>query len=314
MLQRVPYLESITESSREENSTLDESLSDDALGPQNDTVSGCAWQENVSNCAICNSSLSKRRLNPRHHCRICGRCVCSACSPSTLQLDGFKGLQRACTPCVRDAQSIPVMKTRLNRLGQQLHCLAGTRRRAFTIGALEDVVVICEEATQPLEDLYDKHKAIEVQAEKDRAFAKQQLAEAEKAKADARQQCAKAEAERESRKQQEVRINAAQGFVVDLHKRLYAVLGDGQNLPTASASLEETLTLCEALLLHAEVKAQDEAQCRLREESEAAAHAEAPSDLATKHAQTSDCRSMTNPTDSAQQPREQTCIRRCSIM
>merc|ERR1719387_26887 len=132
------------------------------------------------------------------------------------------------------------MKTRLNRLGQQLHCLAGTRRRAFTIGALEDVVVICEEATQPLEDLYDKHKAIEVQAEKDRAFAKQQLAEAEKAKADARQQCSKAEAERESRKQQEVRINAA--------------LGDGQNSPTASASLEETLTLCEALLSHAEVK------------------------------------------------------------
>lgn len=49
---------------------------------------------------MCQKKVGKRHLNPRHHCRTCGRCVCGACSPSSVQLEGQKGLQRVCSPCI----------------------------------------------------------------------------------------------------------------------------------------------------------------------------------------------------------------------
>lgn len=60
------------------------------------------WSEAVA-CAVCGTSLGKRRLNPRHHCRLCGSSVCSSCSPSSIKLEGEKSLQRVCTPCVGSA-------------------------------------------------------------------------------------------------------------------------------------------------------------------------------------------------------------------
>lgn len=180
------------------------------------------------------------------------------------------------------------MKTRLSRLGQQLHCLADNRRRGcFSIGALEDALEICEQAIQPLEDAYDKHAATEVQAEQ--------------AKADAKQQRAEADAERALRKQQETRINAAQSCLIDLHKRLHAVLGDEQSLRSTPTTLEEALTSFEAMVSHAEARAQQELAAQLNS--------------VMKLDQSSiQCGSATNPADCAERPREQTCIRRCTIM
>jgi len=56
------------------------------------------WQLS-SNCSICGAALGKIRLKLRHHCRSCGRTVCSACSPHRMRLEGQVGQQRACNAC-----------------------------------------------------------------------------------------------------------------------------------------------------------------------------------------------------------------------
>merc|ERR1719454_1806224 len=58
------------------------------------------WQVNTPNCSICNVALGKRRLKPRHHCRVCGKCVCSKCSPNFISLPHTPGTHRACKLCV----------------------------------------------------------------------------------------------------------------------------------------------------------------------------------------------------------------------
>jgi hypothetical protein len=58
------------------------------------------WQGDSDTCGICGKALGKKRLTGRHHCRQCGKCVCSSCSPSSVQLDPKQGPQRTCTPCV----------------------------------------------------------------------------------------------------------------------------------------------------------------------------------------------------------------------
>mmetsp|Transcript_32872 Transcript_32872/g.83213 ORF Transcript_32872/g.83213 Transcript_32872/m.83213 type:complete len:448 (-) Transcript_32872:38-1381(-) len=58
------------------------------------------WEENTKECSVCEKPIGKRVLNRRHHCRLCGKCVCAGCSPSTLLLNEGQAPQRACTPCV----------------------------------------------------------------------------------------------------------------------------------------------------------------------------------------------------------------------
>ncbi|CAE6936396.1 Rufy2 [Symbiodinium natans] len=59
------------------------------------------WDDDAENCSICSAPLGRRRLRPRHHCRICGRCVCASCSPNLVLMPGSgRELQRACTPCM----------------------------------------------------------------------------------------------------------------------------------------------------------------------------------------------------------------------
>eukprot|EP00913_Durusdinium_trenchii_P010774 g10107.t1 len=59
------------------------------------------WDEDSESCSICHVLLGRRRLRLRHHCRICGRCVCGPCSPNMITVPGYsKDLQRACTPCL----------------------------------------------------------------------------------------------------------------------------------------------------------------------------------------------------------------------
>jgi len=63
---------------------------------------GGAWEVSDS-CAVCQMSLGKRYLKKKHHCRACGKCICSACSPSLVQLLSGQEPQRVCTPCVSGA-------------------------------------------------------------------------------------------------------------------------------------------------------------------------------------------------------------------
>mmetsp|Transcript_88126 Transcript_88126/g.247871 ORF Transcript_88126/g.247871 Transcript_88126/m.247871 type:complete len:362 (+) Transcript_88126:85-1170(+) len=61
------------------------------------------WERNAKTCSACGKSLGKRKLALRHHCRVCGKCVCGACSPSFVQLEDWPAPQRTCTPCVINA-------------------------------------------------------------------------------------------------------------------------------------------------------------------------------------------------------------------
>jgi len=59
------------------------------------------WAEDTPKCQNPSCNAKFTLVVRRHHCRVCGQCVCNKCSPNRLQLDGHAGPQRVCTPCVR---------------------------------------------------------------------------------------------------------------------------------------------------------------------------------------------------------------------
>lgn len=123
-------------------------------------------------------------MKPRHHCRICGLSVCASCSPSSVQLQGLQGLQRACNQCVGNAQKASKMKNEVFRLGEHLTSSFGfTRSSASTAsgaesssldsseqwsrtGSFEEAVAFCEKAIEPIREEHSKTIAIkELQAQ-----------------------------------------------------------------------------------------------------------------------------------------------------
>lgn len=66
-------------------------------GPTLSITPPTAWAPDSAQCDICSNKfgISLRR----HHCRICGSCVCGPCSPHQLQLAPTKPPVRVCTRC-----------------------------------------------------------------------------------------------------------------------------------------------------------------------------------------------------------------------
>lgn len=92
------------------------------------------WSEE-STCHVCSAVLSKRRLNPKHHCRVCNQTVCGTCSPSSVWLECEKGLQRVCNPCVSNAERAPTHLHGLMLLNEELREL-GAEGPKTTLGDL----------------------------------------------------------------------------------------------------------------------------------------------------------------------------------
>eukprot|EP00439_Symbiodinium_sp_Y106_P072929 s2470_g13.t1 len=119
---------------------------------------GHGQEDSETDCWICHARLGKRFLNPRHHCRACGRLVCGQCSPSRILMDGRTTLQRACAQCTRSVQEVPNATRRLQVLAAGLSALLGTRSnptsaaglcsRLATLGTLEGAIRECEEKIQ----------------------------------------------------------------------------------------------------------------------------------------------------------------------
>lgn len=118
---------------------------------------GSTWTQN-STCAVCGSELGKRKLRPRHHCRVCWNSVCANCSPSFVQLIGEKVPQRVCNPCTLNAQTGPALRERVDHLSDQLSIISGSRGpldgKAIT---LQDAVWKCESILPALDRQIDNH-------------------------------------------------------------------------------------------------------------------------------------------------------------
>lgn len=109
-----------------------------------------SW-ENANKCGVCSSSLGKRRLRPRHHCRLCGKSVCNACSPNLVQVSGYQKPQRACSGCMGDIKQTGSLQQRLAQLAKQLDALGGSQpissKQSLT---MTDSVELCEQAVLAL--------------------------------------------------------------------------------------------------------------------------------------------------------------------
>eukprot|EP00927_Polykrikos_kofoidii_P006560 TRINITY_DN12655_c0_g2_i2.p1 TRINITY_DN12655_c0_g2~~TRINITY_DN12655_c0_g2_i2.p1 ORF type:complete len:209 (+),score=30.52 TRINITY_DN12655_c0_g2_i2:89-715(+) len=113
-----------------------------------------------SNCFVCHAALGKRKMKPRHHCRICMNTVCSACSQSSIQLDGAKDLQRACAPCVSNIQKVALLRKRLLHLNEGLRALRGEHVHSDCARSnIEDVLSLCENELEKTKQIHDITKA-----------------------------------------------------------------------------------------------------------------------------------------------------------
>eukprot|EP00927_Polykrikos_kofoidii_P049394 TRINITY_DN43457_c0_g1_i1.p1 TRINITY_DN43457_c0_g1~~TRINITY_DN43457_c0_g1_i1.p1 ORF type:complete len:399 (-),score=70.42 TRINITY_DN43457_c0_g1_i1:76-1194(-) len=149
------------------------------------------WEVDSSSCAICAEKIG--RLT-RHHCRVCGRCVCAPCSPSSLVLAGSKRPQRACTPCVAGVETSFTLKFRLARLHSRFATLAGLDELAAQEPlSLEEAAALCEAVVGPIESTLNDAEA---QTEKLQVVLDKTQTLAEKATADLEaERAARAEAE-----------------------------------------------------------------------------------------------------------------------
>mmetsp|Transcript_80448 Transcript_80448/g.167598 ORF Transcript_80448/g.167598 Transcript_80448/m.167598 type:complete len:253 (+) Transcript_80448:111-869(+) len=86
------------------------------------------WQkdEEAGRCSVCDSRFSYNPLHPqrRHHCRMCGSLVCSACSEGRIlmQLDSTTA-ERACRVCASAAPRLYKLVATTVEMEQQLNRL-----------------------------------------------------------------------------------------------------------------------------------------------------------------------------------------------
>mmetsp|Transcript_14935 Transcript_14935/g.41281 ORF Transcript_14935/g.41281 Transcript_14935/m.41281 type:complete len:875 (-) Transcript_14935:68-2692(-) len=188
---------------------------------------GATWEENARNCSLCGAKLGKRHLTPRHHCRICGRCICAACSPNVVQLQGQSTPQRACKECIGGFERGPEIIERIMGLGRRLGSLNVTQANPSSLpcdperplGTLDEALTLCEKAVVPIE------------AERERQLATHRRVD-----------------------QLENEVRVARAGCVRLAQRIHALQRSRPPSELQAASLDEAVGMCEAALVPLEDK------------------------------------------------------------
>jgi len=119
------------------------------------------WEADATSCGVCAKTFSA--MLRRHHCRICGKCVCASCSPSSVMLPGARRVERACTPCVWNAQRGPAVKKRLMQLSTRIFELGGGKPPPVEPKDLDQAAVLCETALMQHEEV---HTSMKIQADR----------------------------------------------------------------------------------------------------------------------------------------------------
>lgn len=122
---------SFTAMDSDESPTVAASGSDTSLPKCVTVVEQSQWQEDTIGCTICSSEFGGV-MNRRHHCRMCGKCVCHDCSPNVLQMKGK--LERVCNPCVLNGAGALELLPALHHLRDEL-CSFNSHASPLSISA-----------------------------------------------------------------------------------------------------------------------------------------------------------------------------------
>jgi hypothetical protein len=206
-------------------------------GTTSDSENFGDWEEDVPNCGVCGKVFGPFLF--RHHCRVCGRCVCAHCSPSSVLLPGHTRVERACTPCVYNAQRCPAVKRRLGQLSRRIFEFSGSQA-SHQPKDLEQATVLCETAFMHHEEAYS---AMKLQLER---------IEAENVM------------EQQAGQELASQVFLARDFIYQLGERLHALHGGPvpsaeayrqqsfragpQSFRASELGLEEAMAFCEAAL------------------------------------------------------------------
>lgn len=207
-----------------------------------DSVEGIragSWEENREECCVCQAKLGKRHMNPRHHCRVCGMCVCNACSPNTIMLAGSKKPDRVCTPCIASAFDTEEGQAtvRASRIERDLKKLQGK------VEELSDSLQKLAGIDVPWEEVEGSNPAIAACTEAIEAVGGQLREAHERADAGAAAAAAL-----------EQRLEEARAKLGVLHERLRVLGGSPQQPGRQLRTLEEATAACEKAVADAEAE------------------------------------------------------------
>lgn len=130
-------------------------------------------------CAVCRALLGKRRLKPRHHCRVCERLVCGACSPGRIPLEGKKGVHRICKACAANAGQAPALQCALRHLFGRLSFAGSYQLVAPSPRSLdlEATIQLCQNALSHAESFQKSQHAQRENQEAELRVLRQELSE-----------------------------------------------------------------------------------------------------------------------------------------
>jgi len=127
----------------------------------------------VPRCSVCHSVL---RNFQKCHCRLCGSCVCFACSPHLVQVDTALR-QRACKLCIDFSSKRCAIEKRLRQVGDHLSTISGPLQHSSCPQNVEAATSFCEFAAVAIVDAVTEQRKVDKAREVEFVASRETLAE-----------------------------------------------------------------------------------------------------------------------------------------